>query len=274
MTLPLSFHQKFAPEKEAIAQLVQFASSFSEKYFTKEEISSQTTIPTGKVSGKVVPHIEYAILMGLLEVKKDKSKYQLSLTSLGNVVSEEDPYLIESLTHLLCHYNLTNVNSKALLWSFIFNNLFNTQGLQITSDSLKRAVNRFFETKEVNISPFRTCYLEEKCFGNLNLLNFEEGKFLLKPHKVDRTFKFLYGYLLLFHWEKILSDESEITYDTLLNDLGFGNPFMWDETSINEVLEMLQEERIIVINRQLSPVTFIKQTSSSTLLVKVYSLLI
>lgn len=274
MNFPLSFHQTFAPEKEATAQLVQFAFNYSDKYFTKEEISSLTTIPTGEKSGKVIPHIYYANSMGLIEFEKDNSKFKISLTPLGELVSKEDPYLIETLTHLLCHYNLASLDSKALLWSFIFNQLIKNQGLLIKNDSIKKAVNRNFKVSSVNITPFRTCYIEERCLGNLNLLEIGIDEFIFKEHKIDRTLRYLYGYLLLTKWESLMPDQSEITYNILINGLGFGGPFIWDDNNLNEVLDILQEERIIVINRQLFPVTYIKQVTSESLLNKIYSLLI
>ncbi|MCM3364236.1 DUF4007 family protein [Niallia sp. Sow4_A1] len=276
MSLPLNFHQTFAPEKEAIAQLVQFASihNNNNNYFTKEEISQNTSIPTGKRSGKVVPHINYAEAMGLIAVEKDGSKYRIKLTPLGKIVCEEDPYLIEELSNVLCHYNLSRLNSRAKMWSFIFNQVVKNQGMEITNNSLKSALNKFFKVKDVNITPFRTCYTEDRCFGDLNLLEIVEGKYIFKSHHVDRSYKYLYGYLLLSNWEIVLPNQTEVTYDTLVNELGFGNPFIWDDTSLDESLEILQEERLIIINLQLTPVTYIRQVSSKSLLSKIYSLLI
>lgn len=54
---------------------------------SKEEISEKTGIPTGKTSGKVVPHILYAQYMGLTTytLTKGKSACQKSLKSRKNV---------------------------------------------------------------------------------------------------------------------------------------------------------------------------------------------
>jgi hypothetical protein len=274
MTFPLNFHQTFAPEIEAIAHLVQFASVDNNEYHTKEEISSYTTIPTGKSSGKVVPHINYAEAMGLISVIKDGSRYNISLTSLGKIVTEEDPYLIEKLTHLICHYNLSRVNSKTEMWSFIFNQVIKSLGMELLNNTLVGNLNRYFKVNDVNTGPFRTCYTADKCFKDINLLEIIDDKYFFQSHQVDRTYKYLYGYLLLSSWENTIPNQTEITYNTLVDEVGFGNPFLWDEKSLYEVLEILEEEKILVINRQLSPVTFIKQTSSNFLIIKIYSLLI
>ncbi|MGF2616346.1 DUF4007 family protein [Rossellomorea vietnamensis] len=274
MNLSLNFHQTFAPEVEAIAQLVQFASTYKNEFYTKEEISQYTSIPTGKSSGKVVPHLGYAEAMGLVEVGRNGTKYKITHTSLGELVSEEDPYLIEGITNVLCHYNLSAINSKAEMWSFIFNQIIPNHGVELTNNSLKSSLIRSFEVNDINLSPFRTCYTAERSFGNLGMLEIDEEKYFFKSHKVDRTYKYLYGFLLASVWEKLVPEQSEITYETLSRELGFGVPFLWDEASLTEVLEILQEERILFINRQLTPVTYIKQVSSKYLLNKIYSLLI
>lgn len=273
MDYSINFHQTFAPEKEAIAQLVQFASNNNE-FFSKEEISAMTAIPTGDSSGKVVPHILYAEAMGLINVSKKESSFSLTLTPLGEVINNEDPFLIEDLTHWLCHYNLANTGSPAVMWSYIFNSIIKSNGLEFTNQSLINALTRKFDTNKINVTPFRTCYTAEKSFGDLNILDIEEEKYIFKKHDINRAFRYLYAYLLLYNWEKFLPNQSEITYDNLLLDLGFGRPFLWDEPSIMEVLEVFNEERIIIINRQLSPITFIKQVSSELMLSKMYSFLI
>jgi Protein of unknown function (DUF4007) len=273
MSYSLNFHQTFAPEKEAIAQLVQLASK-TNHLLSKEDISAMTAIPTGERSGKVIPHIMYSEAMGLINVSKKESNYALSLTPLGEVIVNEDPFLIEELTHWLCHYNLASIGSPAVMWSYVFNSIIPNNGLECSHQSLVNALSRNFDSTKVNVTPLRTCYTAEKSFGNLNLLVIDEEKYIFKPHQIDRTFRYLYGYLLIKNWEKTLHYQSEITYDNLVTEIGFGNPFLWDELTIMEILELLQEDRIIIINRQLSPITLIRQVSSEFLLNKLYNFLI
>lgn len=272
MNYSLNFHQTFAPEKEAIAQLVQFASR-NNGFLSKEEISALTAIPTGERSGKVVPHILYAEAMGLIKVNKEDSNFSLELTTLGEVVNSEDPFLIEDLTNWLCHYNLSSTESPAAMWSFIFNSIIKSSGLEFTHQSLINALTRKFDTNKINVTPFRTCYSAEKSFGNLNILDIEEDKYIFKQHRINRAFRYLYAYLLISKWEKWLPNQSEITFGDLM-EIGFGAPFLWDEQCIMEVLEVFNEERFIIINRQLSPITLIKQVSSDLMLSKMYSFLI
>jgi hypothetical protein len=273
MVYSLNFHQTFAPEKEAIAQLVQLASRTND-FLSKEDISAMTAIPTGEKSGKVIPHIMYSEAMGLINVSKKESKYSLSLTLLGKVVVNEDPFLVEDLTHWLCHYNLASIGSPAVMWSYIFNTIIPNNGLEIAHQSLVSSLSRKFNLNKINLTPFRTCYTAEKSLGNLNILIIDEEKYIFRPHQINRTFRYLYGYLLLKKWEELLPNQSELAYNHLATEIGFGNPFLWDESTIMEILEMLQEDGIIIINRQLSPITIIRQASSETLLNKIYNFLI
>jgi Protein of unknown function (DUF4007) len=273
MMYSLNFHQSFAPEKEAIAQIVQFASKYK-GFYSKEDISVMTSIPTGEKSGKVIPHIFYSEAMDLVNVQKLESNYSLTLTSLGEVVCIEDPYLIEDLTQWLCHYNLAYKNSPAQMWSFIFNSILTSNGCELSNSLLTNAISRNFDVNKINLTPFRSSYITEKSFGNIKILDIKDDKYIFKRHEIERSFKFLYAYLLISCWEKEMPNQSEITFDNLIVDLGFSNPFIWNENTIMEVLEILQEERVIVINRQLSPITLIKQVSTDVVLSKMYSLLI
>ena len=54
----VNFHKTFSPQDSYITKILDLA---KDNYTgTKEEISEETGIPTGKTSGKVVPHILYA----------------------------------------------------------------------------------------------------------------------------------------------------------------------------------------------------------------------
>ena len=103
--LPPDFHQTFAPERRQLSLLLDLA----EKEFegTKHSISEASGIPTGKRSGKVVPHIKYAKGMGLIEDSNSKNGiYRLVLTQLGRQIRKEDGLMHEYLTQLILHLML------------------------------------------------------------------------------------------------------------------------------------------------------------------------
>lgn len=189
----LDFHMKFTPEREYISRILSFANKNSGSY-TKEEISEQTAIPTGKVSGKVEPHIYYAAAMGLVTFEKGAGKYKIELTKLGEIVLLEDPYLLENVSQLLLHGLLVDSSSPATLWSYMFNEFFPKVNESFTHDQVTKAVERNFE-KKVNMSPFRTCYTSELSFESLNLLEIEDNSYSIKPHRMKKSF---YMYMLIY----------------------------------------------------------------------------
>lgn len=272
MSYKLNFHQTFPPEREAISQLLQHS---KKKYgfLNKEEISQMTTIPTGEKSGKVVPNIIYAEIMGLLNVEIEGKGYKLFPSPLGELVCNEDQYMLEPITMWACHYNLVSINSKALLWSYIYNDVVQQLGNVFDKEVLSNIVNKKFGA-DVNLTPFRSCYFNDRSLATLNIFKETGETYSFSPHKIEPSFKFLYAFQLLSCWEKIMENRTEITINDVKDKLFFGSPYLWGEREILNVLELLQDERIIILNRQLNPLTIIKQASSRSLLSKIYSLLI
>ncbi|QYF84248.1 DUF4007 family protein [Brevibacterium sp. PAMC21349] len=268
----MNFHQTFPPEREAIAQILNLAAK-ENGALNKDEISNMTTIPTGDRSGKVVPTIRYAEYMGLLDVENIGGYFKLSLTSLGRIINNEDPYLSEPITIWACHYNLTSKESKAGLWSYVFNDIIPQLGTSFSKEVFSNIINKNF-LKEINLTPLRSCYLNDRSFGNLGLMKEEGNKYLFTPHKIDPTYKYLYAYQLLLYWERHLGDRTEITIDEIKDHLYFGNSYIWTERDLLNLLDLLQDERIILMNRQLSPITVVKQENSKNMLKRIYSLLI
>jgi hypothetical protein len=268
----LNFHASFAPEREALAQLLILASRHPD-YLTKEEISDLTSIPTGQSSGKVVPHLLYAKAMGLITIEKNKDKYSLSLTPLGQIIYSEDITFLEELSQLLCHYALARKVSPTVLWSYLFNEVFPHVGVQVEHNHINECLETYFG-KKVNLSPFRTCYFDQKSFAKVSILIEVKEGYSLYPHSIKKDFVYLYGYQLLSEWETLLNKESELTIDDVIEVLGFGKPYLWSEQSVLESLELLEEKNIVKLNRQLFPATVIRRTTSDTLLDKLYSLIL
>lgn len=268
----LDFHMTFAPEREYISRILSFANENSGSY-TKEEISEQTAIPTGKVSGKVEPHINYAAAMGLITYEKVAGEYKIELTVLGRIVLLEDPYLVENVSKLLLHGLLVDSNSPAILWSYMFNDFFPKVNENFTHEQVTKAVERNFE-KKVNMSPFRTCYTSELSFESLNLLEIEDNSYGIKPHRMKKEYLYVYAYLLINKWEQLLVERSELTIDEVMGTLHYGKALFWNEKQVRDALDIMQDASLIKINAQLSPITIIKNQNANYCLNKLFSLLI
>ena len=268
----LNFHQSFAPETESIIRILSLANS-KVGFLTKEEISEQTSIPTGRSSGKVEPHIYYAAAMKLITFEKSSGKYKCELTILGEVLLLEDPYLVENLSKFLLHNMLVDSYSPAVLWSYLFNEFMTKDMSTFTNDQIQNAIERKFAAN-VNLTPFRTCYTSDLSFGSLNLIKIEDKEYRLNPHQLKRENLYAYAYILLSKWEEFLANRTEITLDEVVGILNFGRSFIWNEKQTLDALDLMQDIGLVKLNAQLSPVTIIKNQSAEYCMKNLYSLLI
>ena len=171
----LEFHETFQPELPYIAKVLKLA---SENYSgTKFEISDCTGIPTGKQKGKVEPHIRYAKCMGLIDYSIENGVYSLQLTSLGEEVFVQDPYLHEDLSLWLCHYGLTKKNSLAPQWEYLAHSAHPGFGARISQERMFTLAGTWCDVSQDNMlkKVFRVvknCYTEG-CFQRLDYLEWD-----------------------------------------------------------------------------------------------------
>lgn len=269
----LNFHQTFAPEREYLSRLLDLAGRMSP--MTKEQIFQKTGIPTGKSSGKVEPHIQYAVFMGLVSDQGKGDAHTLERTEFGQMVYEVDPHLLEPLTLLVCHHNMSSPPQGAALWQFVFTKLVPALGPTIDQDTLTGAASVEFETPRVNLTPLKTCYTTQKSFGDLGLLEVSTSKtWVFQPIPYRSEYRYAYAYTLLKAWEGMLPDRPEITIDELVDCIHWHRPFVWDTRNMMNALESLEDLGILSLNKQLAPVTIIKRSTSAFALSKLYSCLI
>ena len=262
----LNFHQTFKPEKKHITELILL--SGTNPSMTVEEISLATGIPTGLSSGKVVPHIEYAKFMGLIDYTQNNGKYNLSLTKLGKAIVEEDVSLSENLTLILLHAMLIRENRGADLWSFCFFKYAFKYGKKSNISIFENEAKNYF-SPNINLSPLRGCY--EEFFHNLNILNFDKKNNIIQFNDLgyDSQFEYLYAYILYEYWEIKYPNSNEIS-SVEFEKLNFGSAFCWTKKEESEILEKLSEKRLIRLNKQLSPYTILKITSKENLIDKLF----
>lgn len=268
----LNFHQTFPPEREHIGRLLMLADEMD--FMTKEQIFQATGIPTGARSGKVVPHIRYAHYMGLLNVEQEQTRYRLTKSALGQEVARVDPFLVEPISQLLCHYTLTS-RAGAPLWHFIVREYLATHGTTVNRSNVKRAAQARFGTK-VTLSPFVSSYSRDTSFGPLGLLQVsrERDTWSFEPHAYDRVFRYVYAYTLLTEWDRHSPDIREVTLDDVVTRFEWGWAFLWDTPSVLDALSSLQDLAVVKLNRQLDPVTVIRTMATETVLLKLFSLLV
>ena len=76
---------------------------------------------------------------------------------------------------------------------------------------------------------------------------------------------------MLKSWELIFPSEQELTVEQLMQDLAWGKRFGFDETEMTAVLDELETEEILRLNRQLHPCTVIRISEAKEILSKLYS---
>lgn len=262
----LNFHQTFPPDAAMLSRLL--TSDVFNAPLTKEEISSRTGIPTGKNSGKVEPHIDYASYMGLIEDSFKEGKHNLKLTSLGLQVLREDPAFSENVTRLLCHLRITSPYGGAPLWETVVSEVLaankNTMSVISLMDNLQR------ETPvNINMGPFFSSY-EDTLFSALKLIERDTDSIKLNKHIVNQELIYVYAYILFREWEITFPGQDELTA------LEVEGSFMpralgWHKTDLYMVMEKFQDKRLVTFNRQLTPYTVTKNCFSEQIIPLLYS---
>lgn len=273
----LDFHQTFKPERNCLNSLLIDIEDCCGK--DVQEISRITGIPMGKSSGKVVPTIYYLEYMGLIKTNIENRKYEIVYTNVGKTVVDEDPGLMENLTLLLMHCMMLRKRSGAALWNYIICNLFPKYHGKISTANLTKELELHFK-KNVNLAPFNGSY--NGLFEMLNLVNMVGDEYVMTSHMYCPEFIFLYAFILYEYWDEWVESFCREEIDNLkiskteitsiqLESIGFRHPFGWDEQEEYHVLEVLNDKKIITLNRQMTPFSIRRVYSKEELVERLYS---
>lgn len=282
MNLNINFAMTFPPQKSIIIGLLRIADGINE--YSLSEISSCTGIPDGKSTGKVKPSIDYAVSMGLLNAETKNGLYILKRTPLAEIIVLEDFGLTEDITLQVLNYFLSSNSIGCIPWNLIVRNAIILQGDTVDncalSDKLEREFGKDKKQQKRVTTPFRSAHKD--FFQSINFVS-EDGDNKIKINRlpVNKRFIFMYAYSLLFDWEKLLINKNEHTekshneigFDDIIFKIQWGAGFHWDEKTVFEVLELMAEKNIIKLNKQLVPMTVIRNIESKDVLPKIFSLL-
>lgn len=284
--LPLNFHQTFLPDRHLIARLLQFAKSNGSG--SKEEISGATGIPTGATSGKVEPMIHYASATGLIEAKKSASTWQLSITPLGKIVTEEDPYLDEAVTQWLIHLMMCRrcgqqepargvIDPYFALFAdrgFRFGHAFS--GDEYTSFLSDRYTLPTPPAKHASLV-LRTYEEEAALLLTGALSRNTDGILQFKSAPSERYFYPLYAAFLLILWDEHFPEQQQIHLSELFDHTRLLALFNWTKADVKHWLDWIADHQIIQLDRQTGEALALRlqTTQSSQQAIKgIYSLLL
>lgn len=280
-TSNLNFHNTFQPQLIYVAKILNLAANgFCGDEF---EISNITGIPTGTSSGKVIPHLWYSKYMGLINFEKKDSKFMLKITKLGRVIFDEDPYLMEDVSKVLLHYNITDVKNGAPQWAFLFrefnSNLNEEYSFKYIEECFQESVGK--ATAKLSIAKNSYC---NKCFDILNVFNVEKESVKFTQVHPRNDLINAYAYTLIkdiedkaaaiTYEENSTIEINEITIDQLVCDLKWNKPLGLDYDSTLEVLDEIALQGYIKLNKQLKPMTIIKLVKSDEILLDLYGFVI
>ncbi len=264
----INFHWGFMPEKQYISAILDI--SDRDEYLSVQEISADTGIPNGGISGKVIPHIWYAKYMGLIDFEKKEKKYLLKKTKLGELILQEDFGLQEPLSLLLCHAMIVRKKNGADVWHVIFHEILPQYHSTIKKDLLMREVEQRFNTKVTmkTLTPFFRSY--EKMFFDIGILSVSDDKIQLLKASFNQDFIYVYAYILFEYWDEKFENQQEIS-SIQLDELQFEKTFGWTKQEEYEILEHLSDKGFIRLNRQLMPYTILRLVEKEHILKKLYS---
>jgi hypothetical protein len=241
----LNFHQTFKPESEFISRLL----SIEELSATKEELSHRFGIPTGQSSGKVEVSLLYGQAAGLLSFSKESGVYHISRTPLGSKIYEIDSYFENQTTKLLFHFMYCSIRTELVLWRALF---VDYRAISPTLDikEFQDFASRKFKANNVKTAPLIGTYLSEEPLVGLGLLvRIDSNTCSFGNIDILTSAVEYYAFFVFFELQGIDPSREEFTLSELINN-GFSRIFGWDNGQMREVLELIEREGLVILNKQ------------------------
>jgi len=252
--LSINFHETFAPEREYIGRILEFAASGDSD--TLAGISQKASIPMGVSSGKVNPTLKYSKAMGSIDIKKDGGIIKPRLTNLGSTVFKEDKFLGEALTQWVLHLNLCRKWHGAEIWYRVFTGAVKILGREFEEDKLEKFLQGFYGVKKRRlIGPSISMYSNDSYFGIAGCIKKEGKKLKIVPVPLNPDFFRGYCLNILSQWELLFPDRRQLTLEEFEGKTGFFATTGWSERDINSVIEKMSSLGAIKTDRHLgSPI--------------------
>lgn len=263
-----SFHQTFLPERRHLASLLAAASQgFSG---TVEAISEHTGIPTGKSSGKVVPHLKYAQAMGLLsDTGLAAGVCELQPTLLGQTMFAEDPLLNETLTQLILHLMLARPGG-ASAWHSLFGRSRIALGRQFSPEAATTFLSLKFSNSSSIPGPLFSTYRESASLARTAMLTVEKN-LLTRGTLPSLTEHFWgYAYCWLHSWEQEAPNDQQLPSSQLEALTAFEELTGWTGQQLEEFLFWAIDQQILKIDRQTGIPLLMKTASSTEIASQIY----
>lgn len=266
----LNFAMTFSPSKDLIINLLRVADGEERD---ADEISEYTAMPGGDSSGKLRPQLDYARAMGVLEYSYDKKKYIIRKTALGETLYDEDFSFDEKITLQLLNYNMSSKTNGTLVWNLLTRKILSSKPTSYVTiyNFLEAKYEKDEKSSKRIFTPYKSA--QKSFFQVLNFIEDSDNEIKIKPLKIDKRHAYMYAYTLLNDWEILFPKESEITFFQLSDEIEWGQGFGWDEEDTFIALQLCEEYGAIRINKQLVPMTIVRNISKEESLRRMFDLL-
>lgn len=274
--LPRNFHKTFIPERRYLKAILQFASAG--KKGDIQTIADATGIPTGKSSGKVMPAIDYCRGMGLItlsEVSKRQAVKAPNLTPFGRIVLLEDPFLKESVTQWVGHFNLCGAVRGADIWYQVFFQGAQVLGSRFEKDQLQAYLQTVYSSQAKNLmGPLIRMYDDSASFAACGALVEKQGVVQRKNGPVNDEYARAYGAWILESMELFFPGQNQVTVTDLDRAAGWKTIPGWGIDESQQILALLEQKGLIAVERHMNPWIIQSTDTSSNVWKKIYDDLI
>jgi len=265
-----SFHETFFPDRRHLAALLKLAAQGYEG--SVDAISTATGIPTGKSSGKVLPHLKYAHAMGITTVPVlSDGVYTLQLTPLGQLFADEDPLLHEPLTQLMLHLMLSRPIGGASAWHVFFGRSRLALGRTCSVNAAAAFLMQELGNSSSLPGPLFSTYREEASLARTGMLSVDKDMLTRGALPGVEEYYWAYAYCWLVYWEQTAPGVQQLPLSELEARCGFVEGSGWSDQGFNDFLAWTTEQGITRVDRQTGTPLIMKTRRSEDLAPFIYS---
>ena len=284
--LPLNFPQTFLPERRLLSKILEFAATGGSE--TKVVIGEKTGIPTGKSTGKVEPIIYYASGMGLINArKKNAGIWELSITQLGSLIIQEDPFLSELQTLWMLHLmlcrrergtDLVSGPGVADPWFALFAEGSFRLGTQFKQSSFQEVLtDRYGEKSYLQSLAWVVLrsYLRESCFGHIGVLHQTEDELIVRlTAPIDKEFFPVYAAYFYLIWDELFLGDDQVSLDVFSERSHFFSIINWEDSAKSRWLTWMSDQGLIQVDRYTGSPVLLRLKTTDLVVMEIYSELI
>jgi hypothetical protein len=268
--LPPSFHETFFPDRRHLAALLKLAKGGYQG--SLDTISAATGIPTGKFSGKVLPHLKYAHAMGITTAPAaSDGGYTLELTTLGRLLAVEDPLLHEPLTQLILHLLLSRPIGGATAWHVFFGRSRIALGRTATVAATSSFLIQELGNSSSLPGPLFSTYREEASLARTGMLTINKDVFMRGALPSVEEFYWAYAHCWLLYWEQTTPEVQQLPLSELEDRCGFVEGSGWTDQAFEDFLAWTTAQGITRVDRQSGTPLIMKTKRSEELSARIYS---